>query len=336
VRYVGIEGLALRDDGSLVVDPGTGWAPIVDHAPIIYQEINRRRLEIPGRFVLGDEMTCAFEITGDYDREGELVIDPELDWSSYLGGSDSDSGDAIAVDGSGNILVSGRTSSSGWVSGGFDTTFNGGTWDAFVAKVSPQGVHLWSTYLGGSEMDHGYGIAVDGSSNIVLTGLTESSGWVSGGFDTTLDGWDVFVAKLSPQGAHLWSTYLGGNASEFGYGIAVDGSGNIVVTGETWSSGWVSGGFDTTHNGFYDAFVAKLSPQGAHVWSSYLGGSYYDYGYGITVDGSGNIVVTGRTESSGWVSGGFDTTYNGDRDAFVAKIRDGLTTARGNLWQLYE
>ncbi len=386
MHYEGIAELSLCDDRSLVVDPGTGWAPIVDQAPIIYQEINGRCLEIPGRFVLVDKMTCAFKITGDYDTERELVIDPELDWSSYLGGSDSDygwgiavdgsgnimvtgwtessgwvsggfdttltgyedafvaklspsgahlwstylggqlsnEGHGIAVDGSGNIVVTGRTSTGGWVSGGFDTTYNGGERDAFVAKLSQSGAHLWSTYLGGSSFDAGYGIAVDGSGNIVVTGSTLSSGWVSGGFDTTFNGQsDGFVAKLSPSGAHLWSTYLGGSDDDRGYGIGVNGSGNIVVTGPTQSGGWVSGGFDTTYNGGYDdAFVAKLSPQGSHLWSTYLGGSDWDWGYGIAVNASGNIVVTGETTSSGWVSGGFDTTYNGDRDAFVARIRD--------------
>jgi len=333
MHYEGIAELSLCDDRSLVVDPGTGWAPIVDQAPIIYQEINGRCLEIPGRFVLVDKMTCAFKITGDYDTERELVIDPELDWSSYLGGSDSDYGWGIAVDGSGNIMVTGWTESSGWVSGGFDTTLTGYE-DAFVAKLSPSGAHLWSTYLGGQLSNEGHGIAVDGSGNIVVTGRTSTGGWVSGGFDTTYNGGerDAFVAKLSQSGAHLWSTYLGGSSFDAGYGIAVDGSGNIVVTGSTLSSGWVSGGFDTTFNGQSDGFVAKLSPSGAHLWSTYLGGSDDDRGYGIGVNGSGNIVVTGPTQSGGWVSGGFDTTYNGGYDdAFVAK----LSPQGSHLWSTY-
>ncbi len=130
------------------------------------------------------------------------------------------------------------------------------------------------------------------------------------------------MAKLSPSGAHLWSTYLGGSDYDAGWGIAVDSAGNVLVTGNTRSSGWVSGGFDTSHNGPYDAFVAKLSPSGAHLWSTYLGGSNQDSGYGIAVDSAGNVLVAGYTESSGWVSGGFDTSYNGGGDAFVGKIHD--------------
>ncbi len=116
---------------------------------------------------------------------------------------------------------------------------------------------------------------------------------------------------MSPDGGHLWSTYLGGSESEMGFGIAVDAVGNALVTGSTRSPGWVSGGFDTSHNGDGDAFVAKLSPTGGHLWSTYLGGSSVDTGRGIAVDAAGNALVIGWTKSPGWVSGGFDTSHNG-------------------------
>jgi autotransporter-associated beta strand protein len=174
-----------------------------------------------------------------------------------------------------------------------------------------------------------------------VTGRTASSGWVSGGFDTSHSGGDDgFVAKLTPTGQHLWSTYLGGSSNDAVGGIAVDATGNYLVTGYTQSSGWVSGGFDTSHNGGVDALVAKLTPTGQHLWSTYLGGSSNDYGNGIAVDAAGNCLVTGRTASSGWVSGGFDTSHNGGDDAFVAKILDPTTivierpaTAVSGWWQ---
>jgi hypothetical protein len=162
---------------------------------------------------------------------------------------------------------------------------------------------------------------VDSAGNVLVTGDTNSSGWVSGGFDTTYGtGSDAFAAKLSPSGGHLWSTYLGDSSGDYGHGIAVDAAGNALVTGRTYSPGWVSGGFDTTYDGFLDAFVAKLSPSGGHVWSTYLGGSNDDFGNGIGVDSAGNVLVTGGTSSSGWVSGAFDTTLDGGEDAFVANI----------------
>jgi len=329
LRYDGIGGLAVGADGSLVVDLGEGRGRLVDDTPVIYQEIDGRRVEVAGRFVV-DGNSYGFEVTEAWDAGRELVIDPELAWSTYLGGSGEDGGSGIAVDGSGNVLVTGSTESSGWTSGGFDTSYNGGNYDAFVAKLSPSGAHLWSTYLGGSGGDYAFGIAVDGSGNVLVTGWTESSGWTSGGFDTSLDGTsDAFVAKLSPSGAHLWSTYLGDG--DGGRSIAVDGSDNVLVTGYTGSPGWTSGGFDTSFNGYIDAFVAKLSPSGGHLWSTYLGGSYYDEAYGIAVDGSDNVLVTGWTESSGWTSGGFDTSLDGISDAFVAK----LSPSGAHLWSTY-
>ena len=332
LRYEGIGGLAVGADGSLVVDLGEGRGQLVDDAPVIYQEIDGRRVEVAGRFVVLGSDAYGFEISGEYDRTRELVIDPTLAWSTYLGGSSDEAGEGIAVDGSGNVLVTGRTSSSGWTSLGFDTSYNGSTGDAFVAKLSPSGAHLWSSYLGGNMPDDGSGVAVDGLGNVLVTGSTRSSGWTSGGFDTSLDGGgDAFVAKLSPAGGHLWSTYVGGSGPDYGYGIAVDGSGNVLVTGDTASSGWTSAGFDTSINGEDDAFVAKLSPSGAYLWSSYLGGSSYDVGYGVAADGSGNVLVTGYTFSPGWTSGGFDTSHNGSRDAFAAK----LSPTGGHLWSTY-
>ena len=330
LRYEGVEELKLRGDGSLELLLGKGWQPLVDGAPFIYQDAPGGRKTIAGKYALMDARTCGYEITGPFDPALPLMIDPELVWSTYLGGNSGDDGKGIAVDGAGNVFVTGFTYSSGWVSGGFDTTYNGGFTDVFVAKLSKSGAHLWSTYLGGIYDEQGFGIAVDSTGNVFVTGFTGSPGWVSGGFDTTdKEASNAFVAKLSGSGLHLWSTYLGGNDCDEGYGIAVDGAGNVFVTGETWSSAWVSGGFDTTHNGNSDAFVAALSGSGAHLWSTYLGGSNYDSGKGIAVDGAGNVLVTGITQSSGWVSGGFNTTLIGG--AFVVK----LSGSGSHLWSTY-
>lgn len=336
VRYEGVERLEIRADGALVIHPGNGYAALVDSVPEIFQEANGCRVPVAGRFVLLDERTHAFEITGPHDQSIPLVIDPELEWSSYLGGGSDDWGNAVAVDSVGNVLITGQTYSSGWLTGGFN-----GFSDAFLVKLSPSGTHLWSTYLGGRLWDAGYGIVADGLGNVLVTGFTWSDGWASGGFDTFLDGFrDAFVAKFSPSGIHLWSTYLGGfnddfdpngTRGDYGYGIAVDSSGNVLVAGRTDSSGWVSGGFDTSHNGGADAFVVKLSPNGGHFWSTYLGGINDEYSRGIAVDSAGNVLVTGHTSSSGWVSGGFDTSHNGGADAFVVK----LSPNGGHLWSTY-
>ena len=311
VSYDGVDGLWLDEAGALHIETALG--ELVDDAPYIYQEIGGQTVEVLGKFELVDDDTYTFTVTSDYDPTVELIVDPDLAWSTYLGGFSDESGQGIAVDTSNNILVTGSTFSWGWVSGGFNEGLNG-FWDAFVVKLAPTGNHLWSTYLGGSSYDWGHGIAVDALGNILVTGDTTSSDWVSGGFDTNLsESAAGFVAKLTPTGDPLWSTYLNGT---WAMDVAVDASGNALVTGKRPT----------------DAFVTKLSPDGGHLWSSYLGASSNEYGYGIAVDTVGNAVVTGYTSASGWVSGGFDMSFNGGpTDAFVVK----LDPAGGHLWSTY-
>ncbi|MBI4570945.1 MAG: SBBP repeat-containing protein, partial [Chloroflexi bacterium] len=158
-----------------------------------------------------------------------------------------------------------------------------------MTKVNAVGSSLaWSSYLGGTNDDYGYDIAVDAGGNAYVTGYTQSTDFPSaGGFDTTLGGTDAFVTKVNAAGASLaWSSYLGGASNDYGYGIAVDGSGNAYVTGSTGSTVFpTAGGFDTTLGGGFDAFVTKVDAAGASLaWSSYLGGAATEFGYGIAVD----------------------------------------------------
>ena len=257
----------------------------------------------------------------------------QLLWSTYLGGNSTDAGKSIAVDEAGNVYVVGGSWSSGWTSRGFDTDY-GGDEDAFVVKLNNAGQHLWSTYLGAAGTEHGQQLALDGEGNVYVAGTTRSSDWTSGGADTTFNGgWsDAFIAKLSSSGQHVWSTYLGGANTDAGHSIAVDGAGSLYVTGLTWSPGWANGGFDLDYDGNRDAYVAKFTDTGQHVWSTYLGGSERDTADEIDVDQQGAVYVTGTTNSSGWISGGFDTELDGiEDDAFVVK----LNSIGSHLWSTY-
>jgi hypothetical protein len=284
--------------------------------------------EIAGRFV---ERPGGWGIeVGSYDPAQLLVIDP-LVYSTYIGGSGYDEGNAIAVDGSGNAYVTGRTFSTDYdvTPGAFQTTNNG---DVFVTKLNATGtVLVYSTYIGGSYGDDGYGIAVDGSGQAYVTGLTSSLDYdvTPGAFQTTNGGGlgDVFVTKLNATGTALvYSTYIGGIYWDEGYAIAVDGSGYAYVTGYTKSPDYdvTPGAFQTTNGGgLEDVFVTKLNETGtALVYSTYIGGSGYDVGYGIAVDGSGNAYVTGYTESTDYdvAPGAFQTTKGSYRDVFVTKL----------------
>jgi formylglycine-generating enzyme required for sulfatase activity len=252
-------------------------------------------------------------------------------YSTYLGASIDEWGFGIAVDAAGNAYVAGGTYSSDFptTAGAADTTYNGSR-DAFVAKLNASGSGLvYSTFLGGSGEEHAEGVKVDGAGNAYVTGGTFSSDFptTASAADTTNNGSkDVFVAKFNASGSALaCSTYLGGSAYEEAYGIALDAAGNVYVTGRTASSNFptTAGAVDGTSNGSDDAFVAKLSTGGSVLeYSTYLGGSSSDSGYGIAVDGAGNACVTGRTASSNFptTAGAVDGTSNGSNDAFVAKL----------------
>jgi hypothetical protein len=226
--------------------------------------------------------------------------------------------------------------------------------DVFVTKLDASGSGLvYSTYIGGSNGDSGQGIAVDGSGNAYVTGSTGSNNYdvTVGAFQTTHGGgyygyyYDVFVTKLNASGSGLvYSTFIGGNGADEGYGIAVDGSGNAYVTGYTSSTDYdvTPGAFQTSGGGsYYDVFVTKLNASGSGlVYSTYIGGSNYDYGYGIAIDGSGNAYVTGSTSSTDYdvTAGAFQTTYGGGYgiggggyggEVFVTKL-DMLVTALEN------
>jgi hypothetical protein len=196
-------------------------------------------------------------------------------------------------------------------------------------EVSGASDLLYSTFLGGSDEDHGFDIALDGAGNAYVTGDTESSDFPTtvGAFDTSYNGGDAFVVKLNAAGTGLaYATFLGGSAGDGGRAIAVDGAGSAYVTGYTGSSDFptTAGAFDTSYNGgFTDAFVVKLNASGTGlVYTTFLGGSSGERGWGIAVDGAGSAYVTGDTVSSNFptTAGAFDTSYNGNTDAFVVKV----------------
>jgi hypothetical protein len=204
-----------------------------------------------------------------------------------------------------------------------------------VTKLNATGTALvYSTYIGGIYDDVGRGIVVDGSGNAYVTGETSSTDYdvTPGAFQTTNGGgWaDVFVTKLNATGTALvYSTYIGGSDDDFGTAIAVDGSGNAYVTGVTYSTDYdvTPGAFQTTKSTpnplETDVFVTKLNATGtALVYSTYIGGSGEDYGYGIAVDGSGNAYVTGLTDSPDYdvTPRTFQTTFGGGSDVFVTKV----------------
>ena len=347
VAFDGTERLQINDHGDLVLQ--TGGGEVIQRSPVIYQEIDGVKHAINGGYILRDKKHIAFQI-GAYDVSEPLVIDPVvLSYSSYLGGSQIDLGNSIAVDGGGNAYVTGSTGPAGvptpfpTTPGAFDTIFNGNR-EAFVTKVNAAGNALiYSTFLGGNNIDEGHGIALEplcpSNCSAYVTGFTISPDFPTpGGFQTVFGGVrDAFVTKLNAAGSALtYSTYLGGSLLDTGNDIAVDGGGNAYVTGSTDSGGvtpfpTTAGAFDQTFNGDTDAFVTKIDPSqvgaASLIYSTYLGGSLEDVGNGIAVDGTGSAYVTGSTDTSQLAvppfpttAGAFDQTFNGVTDAFVTKL----------------
>ncbi|HEX9187207.1 MAG TPA: SBBP repeat-containing protein, partial [Vicinamibacteria bacterium] len=188
-------------------------------------------------------------------------------------------------------------------------------------------VLVYSTYVGGSRDESALAIAADGAGNVFVTGWTSSTDFPTAGppLQGTYAGTtDVFVAKLSPTSGLVYSTYLGGAGTDFGAGIAVDAEGSAYLTGETTSTNFPTAGppFQPASAGGHEAFVAKLGPTSSLVYSTYLGGSGYDIGYGIAVDDAGGAYVTGTTDSWDFPRVGLplQAAPGGGFDAFVAAL----------------
>ncbi|MFW9990809.1 MAG: SBBP repeat-containing protein [Candidatus Odinarchaeota archaeon] len=311
-----------------------------DTAPVSYQSRTRDR-PVESSFRLLDQITYGFSVK-NYDQTKLLIIDPLLSSSLVLVGGSNEMYDvsdsfAITADSAGNLYVTG----SFW-STDFPTTANaynetdGPSSDVFVFKLTPDGTELlYSTYISGNDRDFGYAIAVDYAGNAHVTGYTLSTDFptTANAYNESDDGtgnFDAFILKLSAGGNNLiYSTYLGGSNSDFGRGIAMDGSGNVLTVGITSSTDFpaTTNAYDEANNGgSYDAFVCKLTlaGNGANdlLYSTYIGGSGSDYGLGIALDSEGTAYITGTTGSTNFptTANAYDEANNGGEDAFVCKL----------------
>ncbi|MCZ6689050.1 MAG: SBBP repeat-containing protein [Planctomycetota bacterium] len=327
LAYRGAKALSIDERGDLRIETSQGT--ISDKAPTAYQEIDGKQVEIPCRYVLdaSKEAGYRFAIQGPYDREEALVIDPSIAYSTYLGGNSIDEANGVALDGSGNAYVTGFTFSSSNFPG---NSGGASSFDAFVTALNPAGAVLWTAFVGGSSAEFGLAIAVDSAGQPTIAGTTLSADFpaTAGASDELLGGFvDAFVARLSSDGSALiYATYLGGSGGEQGCGIALDASGSAYVIGSTDSADFPTtvGAFDTVLEAGnpVDVYVAKLSPDGSSIsYATYLGGSSFDTGCGISVDANGNACVAGFTLSDDFPTvSALDSTLDGGQDAFVTRL----------------
>jgi len=263
-------------------------------------------------YVTGSTESSDFPSLNAYDRwynGGSDVFlakfspNNSLLWSTFFGGSETEICIDLAVARDGSCYIVGRTESTNFPTKNAYQEVLGGNEDVFVAKFSSEGLLLWSTYLGGSEgFENGFGIAVSDDGSCYVTGETQSTDFpTKKAFTGAYNGgnFDAFVAKFSSKGKLLWSTYLGGNDNEVGKAITVARDGSCYVTGWTWSSDFpTKNAFDATPNGDWDCLVTKFSSRGKLLWSTYLGGTWWDEGLGITVARDDSCYVAGFTQST--------------------------------------
>lgn len=331
-HYDGVTDVTVDAEGNLVATlplAGTAASKAVptlrEAAPIAWQTIDGQQVPVEVRYSIRSDKTIGF-VVGAYDRSLPLVLDPTLDYSSYVGSTGDDEGRSIAVDGSSAMYVIGNTNS---VSFPDDDESNAGGIDTFITKLDPLANNdlVYTTFLGGSNTDLGSGIVTGAQGRVHLVGSTYSSDFpIPNALDTTLGGeTDAFVTTLSVTGTITFSTYLGGTQKDFGNGITVDTAQNIYLTGRTESPDFpMLNARDTTLGGPADAFITKIAAGGTSImYSTYLGGTRSDTSNAIAVDSAGNAFITGQTSSLDFPTLGSarpPVFAGGITDAFVTKL----------------
>jgi uncharacterized repeat protein (TIGR01451 family) len=291
-KFSGSKELHLDPQGHLLLL--TDGGSVRQEKPVIYQLVDGRRQEIAGRYTIKESGEIGFKV-GRYDRSQPLVIDPVLSYSTYLGGTGSDRAFGIALDGQGNAYITGETISTDFPTANALQASKATDFDAFVLKLNPSGSALvYATYFGSNDLDSAYGIAVDAAGNAYITGVTYSD------FMSTSDevqglnagGGDAFVTKLNAAGNRLiYSSYLGGENLDQGYGVAVDAAGNAYVTGETESNTFLGVPMPKQGNPIYKSGDAGVN------WSAHRSGLPDANVAGLTIDPTNSSILYAATAS---------------------------------------
>lgn len=314
----------VNKEGDLLLEIAGGI--INQHKPFIYQEIAGNKIPVSGSYKIIQSNLVGFTL-GEYDKTQALVIDPEISYSSYLGGSLTDQANSIAIDTAGNAYIVGSTSSINFpTSSALQRNFGGGPFDVFVAKFNPTATSLiYATYFGGSSLDEGFDIAVDSAGSAYITGQTLSTNFPNqNAIQSTKGGgvFDAFITKLNPAGNNLiYSSYLGGNDDDQAFSLALNKEGNAFIAGTTSSRNF-PGAQSTSLSGVSDGFITQINAQGNQiVYSRYLGGNDEEDCSAIIVDTSNNAYVIGDTFSANFpIQSAFQSSFSGGQDTFLAKL----------------
>ena len=348
-------GGQVRADRELVIDPSLAYATFIggqsDDAGGAMTVDTAGNVYLIGTTLSSDCPTTA----GAFDR---TIAGPRdifvtklnptgtaLVYSTFLGGiatpvpaggaDEFEAGRGIAVDAAGNAYITGQTTASDFPTtpGAFQRSLHVATFDAtdaWIAKLNPSGSALvYSSFLGGFDIDDALAIAIDAAGNAYVAGETGSTDFptTAGAFDRTINGeFDTYILKMNPTGSALvYSTFLGGEFVDLPSAIQVDGAGNAIVVGSTRSTTYptTAAAFDTTPNGMFDVYVTKLNASGSGlVFSTLIGGSDMDGPGGFVRDAAGNLYIAGGTVSANFptTAGALRTTRSGPSDGFVLAL----------------
>lgn len=346
IKYTGAEKL-VHQNGNITAT--TPMGSVTEKAPYTYYR--HTDISITSAYVL-EGNTIRFQVE---ENNGNIVIDPSLEWATYMGGSSADWGMCASSDTAGNVYMAGRTSSGGssnvYTSNAHQTTYAGNE-DGVITRYTAGGVRIWSTYYGGAGVDAINAITVDKQNNIIFSGYTDtsytgiSSG--SGAHQPNYGGGlsDCFLVKMNPNGQRIWGTYYGGAGIErigndYQTGVVCDSSLNIYLVGGTQSDTGIAspGAYQGTRGGGLDGFIAKFNTNGVRQWGTYYGGTVNDRFTIVGADSAGVVYVAGNFQSTGMGTSGtfsqnkpYTANTTDSIDVLIAKFNP----ATGNrIWATY-
>lgn len=346
LRYNGAEQLSI-EEGKLIAT--TPYGTITENAPYTYHAY------------IDDPVTSAYKLQGNVmsfevgEYHGKIVIDPSLEWASYMGGSSIDYSYGIVSDTGRNVYIVGNTNSSSTnvaSKHSFQDTITG-DYDGYIVKYAPGGARQWGTYYGGYGSEVINSMAIDGDGDLVFCGVTDTSTtmYVKNAHQSGHGGGvgEVFLAKINVSGSILWATYYGGSGTErngtsFQTDVKCDINNNVYLVGTTTSDTGIAttGTAQASRVGLYDGFIAKFNTSGVRQWGSYYGGTYDDAFTNVALDSNGMVYVAGQFRSSGLGTSGThaqnrlgnNSTINGNRDYDAAVVKFNPATG-ARIWCTY-
>ncbi len=323
LNYQNVRSTTIRSDGALVVETDLG--ELIDKAPYAFQEIGGVNIEIESRYVLLEDSTVGFEL-GEYDRNYELVIDPELVFLVSYGTVFSigfTSAEEVVIDDNGDLILAGFSNlnfpATNTIAASNDASISG-----LLMKLDGRtGEVLYSALFGGTGIDRFNGMAFDQAGNMYLTGVTESEDFpiMNGAQETLAGDSDAFLVILTADVELTHSTYLGGNANDIGADIVTDSAGGVFVVGQTSSLDFpttaasfqeVFGGSNSDFDSGGDYFVTKFTALGSIDFATYIGGSSSERVCASVVNAAGELTITGVSTSTDFpLANAYQGTYGG-------------------------